>query len=343
MKGYLKDIEAVFFDVRDTLGVVDRKGHLVKYKPTTDQLLEAMKQSIGLRIGLITNLPDNVSREDGVQMVKEVGIWDFLDPKGFITNKEAGAEKPQAGIYEYAARQMGLSPDKCLFVGENLIEVIGAHAAGMRAVLKPFPPGREFLQKSIKAQAPNEKSSGRLSELILEEEHLIAKRIVICAAKIGERLRNGEDPTQGGQPLLRPMSMLVWLTNNFIDPFHHRKEEEVLAPFGVMLGLDPNQVGFISLDHEQGRNYFRGLDIALRRVRAGDSGAVREFSHLLSGMVDLYQSHGKKEDDEIFKKIGDLLTDSDDALMVDLMSRIGPVDITLYLAAIANMEKDLGL
>jgi FMN phosphatase YigB (HAD superfamily) len=33
---------------------------------------------------------------------------------------------------------------RCLYVGENLVEVIGAIAAGMKAVLKPCPPGREL-------------------------------------------------------------------------------------------------------------------------------------------------------------------------------------------------------
>ena len=27
-----REVEAIFFDIRDTLGVVDRKGHHVKYK-----------------------------------------------------------------------------------------------------------------------------------------------------------------------------------------------------------------------------------------------------------------------------------------------------------------------
>ena len=53
--------KAIFFDIRDTLGIVDRKGHLVKYQPTTDQSLDAMKKVIGLRISLITNLPADVS------------------------------------------------------------------------------------------------------------------------------------------------------------------------------------------------------------------------------------------------------------------------------------------
>lgn len=34
---------------------------------------------------------------------------------------------------------------RCLFVGENLIEVIGAIAAGMKAILGPCPPGRDLL------------------------------------------------------------------------------------------------------------------------------------------------------------------------------------------------------
>ncbi|MGH3982009.1 MAG: hypothetical protein ACRDST_04770, partial [Pseudonocardiaceae bacterium] len=103
-----RQVEAVFFDIRDTLGVVDRRGHLLKYKPTTDQLLEAMKQVVGLRIGLITNLPENVSSADGKEMVKEAGMWEFLDSQGWVTNHDAGVEKPKPEIFVFAARRMGL-------------------------------------------------------------------------------------------------------------------------------------------------------------------------------------------------------------------------------------------
>lgn len=335
-----KAVKAVFFDIRDTLGVVDRKGHLVKYKPSTDHLLDAMKQAVGLRIGLITNLPADVSHEDGMTMVKDAGIWDYIDPLGFVSNKTAGAEKPHPDIYLYAAAQMGLAVDECLFVGENLIEVIGAETAGMETVLKPFPPGREFLFKSLEKHTVSDISSGRLSEVLLEEEHLLGKRIVMAAIKIAEQLKPGEKPAPN---LLRPMTVLVWLTKHFIDPFHHRKEEDVLFPFGLMAGIDPLQIAQIILEHDQGRCYFTGLDIALRRIQLGDTGAVSEFSYLLKGFIDLYRAHGKKEDDIIFKKIGDLLNDTDDALVADLMARLGPADLTLYLTVISGMEKDLGI
>jgi len=32
-------VEVVFFDARDTLGEVDRPGHLVPYRPSTEKLL----------------------------------------------------------------------------------------------------------------------------------------------------------------------------------------------------------------------------------------------------------------------------------------------------------------
>jgi len=333
--------EAVFFDIRDTLGVVDRTGHMVKYKPTTDLLLEAMKQVVGLRIGLITNLPQNVSSDEGKAMVKEAGIWPFLDARGWVTNHDAGVDKPKPEIFAYAARQMELPPERCVFVGENLMEVIGAQAAGMRTVLKPFPPGREFLNKPIKPLLPDAKSSGRLSEIIMEEDHLVGKRIVGAGIKIAERLASGPEAVMANRRLLRAVGILVWLTRNFIDPFHHRKEEEVLIPLALARGLDPRDCAFVSIEHEQGRTYFRGMAIALERIHSGDAGAVGEFGHLLQGFIALYKEHGRKEDDELFKKLGDVLTDVDDGLIVDLMARIGPADITLYLALIGEMEAEL--
>lgn len=336
-----RDVEAVFFDIRDTLGVVDRKGHLLKYKPTTDQLLEAMKQVVGLRIGLITNLPENVSSEDGKTMVKEVGIWEFLDPQGWVTNHDAGVEKPKPEIFAFAAKQMGLPPEKCLFVGENLLEVIGAQAAGLRTVLKPYPPGREFLHKPIKALPPDAKSSGRLAEIVMEEDHIVGKRIVGAAIKISDKLAGDSAAAMADKKLHRAMGLLVWLTKNFVDTFHHRKEEEVLIPFALARGLDPAECAWVPLEHDQGRAYFKGMDIALARIRSGDEKALGDFAHNVRGFIDLYKEHGRKEDDILFKKLGDLLTDADDALIVDLMGRIGPADITLYLAVIAEMEGEL--
>ena len=61
-------LKAIFFDARDTLGEVDHPGHLVPFRPTTEHLLEAVS-AIGLDIGVITNLPDDVSSDQGRKMI----------------------------------------------------------------------------------------------------------------------------------------------------------------------------------------------------------------------------------------------------------------------------------
>ena len=158
-------LKAVLFDLKDTLGYVDRPGHLVTYKPSTLELLQSASSMLGLRIGIITNLPRDVSADDGRQMLEDAGLMEFIDPKGVIINHDAKVDKPDPRIYQYAAKCLGLRPEECLFVGENFAEVLGAQAAGMKAQLKPCPPGREFLLKPVAAKASTEKDSGRLSEL----------------------------------------------------------------------------------------------------------------------------------------------------------------------------------
>ena len=63
-----------------------------------------------------------------------------------MLDHDAGVAKPgRVAIYQVAAQRVGVPIGRCLYVGENLIEVLGALAAGMKAILKPCPPGREVL------------------------------------------------------------------------------------------------------------------------------------------------------------------------------------------------------
>jgi HAD superfamily hydrolase (TIGR01509 family) len=77
-------------------------------------------------------------------MLTQAGLSQFLDPHGFVSDHDAGVAKPNPEIYRFAAQQAHVEISRCLFVGENLVEVIGALAAGMKALLKPCPPGREL-------------------------------------------------------------------------------------------------------------------------------------------------------------------------------------------------------
>lgn len=322
----------VFFDVRGTLGEVDRPGHLVVYKPSTEQLLEGVK-SIGGRRGIIMNLPSDVSAEQGRKMLDDAGITPYLEPAGIIINHDAPVDKPQAEIYRYAAERMGVPVEQCLFLGENLLEVVGAWLAGMNSILKPCPPGREFDRKPIRSQPGSSTDSGRLFEKLVEEDHLIGGRIVRSAFQISAWLKEGKEPP------LAAMQLLVFLLLYYVDPFHHRKEEEAILPLALARGFPAKDAEFMKLEHDQGRLYFRSMDLALRRIHSGHADAIEDFKPAIDGFCRLYRDHKTKEDDILFPSMGSYFTDNDDLLAINLMEQIGPRDIAPWIDMIAALEK----
>ena len=135
------EIDFVFFDIGGTLGDRNAAGKFVAF-PSSTGLLKSMRQ-LGLRVGIITTL-GQISNADALKMLKEAGLDQFLDPQGFVSDHDAGTAKPDPEIYRFAAHKAGVAINRCLFVGENLIEVIGATVAGMKVLLKPCPPGRDL-------------------------------------------------------------------------------------------------------------------------------------------------------------------------------------------------------
>jgi len=137
-------IDFIFFDIGGTLGeLAPATGDLVPF-PSSAGLLTAVKAAIGVRVGVITTL-GRLSNAEGKALLEHAGLAGFLDPHGFVSEHDAGGTaKPAPAIYRFAAEAVGVPVGRCLFVGENLVEVLGAKAAGMQAVLKPCPPGREL-------------------------------------------------------------------------------------------------------------------------------------------------------------------------------------------------------
>jgi FMN phosphatase YigB (HAD superfamily) len=136
-------IDFVFFDIGGTLGERDPANNgLVPY-PSSAKLLKRLHDEVGLRLGVLTTLGP-LTNQQGRDLLLNAGLSGFLDPAGFVSEHDAHEiAKPDARIYHRAAELVSVPLERCLFVGENLVEVIGAVAAGMKAVLKPCPPGRD--------------------------------------------------------------------------------------------------------------------------------------------------------------------------------------------------------
>lgn len=329
-------ITTVFVDIRDTLGYVDSPGHLVLFNPSTKQFLKSLKDDMGLRIGVITNLPANVTHEESVKMLRDAGITDkFVATNDIVSSHDAGLEKPAPSIYQFACGKLKVDPAETMFIGENLLEVIGARAAGLHAMSKPFPPARDFLFKPLTANPGSKTDSGRLTEAMMEEEHLVGKRIVMVSQKISDLISANKKV-----PLLA-IGNLVYLLKNFVDPYHHRKEETILIPFAVSRGYPKAKTEWVLLEHDQGRSYFTAIEIAYRRLLNGDEIANHDLKINLDGFVNLYKQHGAREDIEFLPEVSILFSDLDDALIIDLFAKAGPGDLTPYLALIGQLEAEL--
>jgi FMN phosphatase YigB (HAD superfamily) len=129
----------VFFDVGGTLGrVVAEPGNL-RLEPFASSLplLEMMRSTLGLRIGVLSNTPDGMSTQEFCDLLDRAGLLTLLDPEAIVTSQDAGVSKPDQRIYAYAAEQVGVLTGQCLYVGENLAEVEGAQRAGMAGLVKP--------------------------------------------------------------------------------------------------------------------------------------------------------------------------------------------------------------
>jgi FMN phosphatase YigB (HAD superfamily) len=137
-------IDFIFFDIGGTLGDRDaHTGKLVRF-PSTIPMLEKIRDTLHVPIGIITTLGP-LKKEEGLALLHDAGLDGFLDPHGFVCEHDNhDVAKPSPGIYRFAANQVGVPVGRCLFIGENLVEVAGAITAGMQGLLKPCPPGRDL-------------------------------------------------------------------------------------------------------------------------------------------------------------------------------------------------------
>jgi putative hydrolase of the HAD superfamily len=97
---------------------------------TSVALLESLRNR-GLKTGLVSNATDPgwLLRAD----LERQGLAPYLD--SVVFSSELGKRKPHPAIYERALSELGIAPERTLFVGDRLIEdVRGPTALGMTTV-----------------------------------------------------------------------------------------------------------------------------------------------------------------------------------------------------------------
>jgi len=91
-------------------------------------LLERLKKKY--RLAFISNYP---CRTSVIESLKKCQIVDMFD--SIVVSGEIGRVKPHSEIFRKSVDELGVTPEVCLYVGDNwLADIQGAKRAGMQAV-----------------------------------------------------------------------------------------------------------------------------------------------------------------------------------------------------------------
>ena len=101
-------------------------GYARALRPDAEPTLSKLKDA-GIRLGLISDCTHELP-----EIWPSLPIAQYIDATVF--SNEAGVRKPHPSLYATVARELGVSPTECIYVGDGGSgELTGAAAAGMTA------------------------------------------------------------------------------------------------------------------------------------------------------------------------------------------------------------------
>ena len=96
--------------------------------PGATALIERLRAA-GFALGIVSNGKDSSRRA----LVRHLGFDARV--RTVLSSERAGARKPDARIFELAASEIGVLPERCWFIGDHPVnDVEGSREAGMRPV-----------------------------------------------------------------------------------------------------------------------------------------------------------------------------------------------------------------
>ena len=138
-------------DVHECLRRMHGERHLwcSVHEHTHDAL--ARLRAAGLRLGIVSNSDGRVD-----QALSAAGLREYFDV--VIDSSAFGIEKPDPAIFRAALQALDVAPEEALYVGDLYdIDVVGARAAGMEAVL---------LTSGGEGQTPPCRTAASIDELV---------------------------------------------------------------------------------------------------------------------------------------------------------------------------------
>jgi hemerythrin-like domain-containing protein len=136
----------------------------------------------------------------------------------------------------------------------------------------------------------------KATDHLIHEHEAVLKMIEILQA-MAKKLDEGENVWASD------LEAALDFLRVFVDKCHHGKEENILFPKLVEIGI-PNEggpVGMMLHEHVIGRGYIAGFAAGTEKYRAGQKAAAAEISENIRGYGELLTSHIFKENNVLYK------------------------------------------
>jgi len=117
---------------------------------------------------------------------------------------------------------------------------------------------------------------------------------------------------------------VVDIIKSFADGLHHKKEEDLLFPLFEQrtAGGHCAPVGVMLMEHDQGREYVRGIVENITKFKNGDSTALDSIFNYMLDYSELLQQHIYKEDNVLFRMADEAFSDNDHELLVTQFNKV---------------------
>jgi hemerythrin-like domain-containing protein len=175
---------------------------------------------------------------------------------------------------------------------------------------------------------------------ILKHEHRIIERGLRALDGVCLRL-------EWGAPLTpEALAQIVDFTGNFIDRFHHDKEETYLFPALVRHGIveDGGPLGAMKREHQIETALTAELDRAIAGCKNGEADAIKRFVEAAYKYSSHLIGHMQKEEALLFRVADEMLGEEEKAsLMADFHkaeNELGAEVYEKYERVATELEKD---
>ncbi len=135
---------------------------------------------------------------------------------------------------------------------------------------------------------------------LLKEEHHGVKLSLQVLDKLCEKFSDERNADKVA--IAADVTRLIDFFRIFVDKCHHAKEEEILFPALIEVGL-PKEGGPVQVmlhEHELGRKLVSGMDIVLKKFQAGEIKDLNELIEIARSYIRLLTDHIAKEDNVLY-------------------------------------------